>query len=63
MENANETIKFLSITDVLGKTVMSINDISSNEINVDISSLTKGVYMVEVTTASNLKTIKKLVIK
>ena len=63
MENANETIKFLSITDVLGKTVITIKDISSNEINMDISNLSKGVYMVEITTESNLKTIKKLVIK
>ncbi len=62
MENTIETIQSLSITDVLGKTVMTINDNSSNEINVDVSNLSKGVYLVEITTESNLKATKKLVV-
>ncbi len=62
MENNVETIQSLSITDVLGKTVMTLNDNSSNEINVDVSNLSKGVYLVEITSESNLKAIKKLVV-
>lgn len=62
MENTVETIQSISITDVLGKTVMTINDNSSNEINIDVSNLSKGVYLVEITTESNLKATKKLVV-
>jgi len=62
MENTVETIKSIAVTDILGKTVMTSNDSNSNEITIDVSNLSRGVYLVEITTESNLKATKKLVI-
>ena len=63
MKNVDDTIENLTITDILGKTVKNIGDITSNEVSVDVSNFANGVYFVEITTANNLKQVKKLVIK
>ncbi len=62
MQNSNENIQSIMITNVLGKTIKNIKDINSTEINIDVSDMSNGIYLVEITTESNLKTTKKLVV-
>ena len=63
LKNAAENIESLTITDILGKTIKNIKNITTNEINVDVSNLTSGVYFVEITSESNLKLVKKIVVQ
>jgi uncharacterized repeat protein (TIGR01451 family) len=63
MEDFNEKMETISITDILGKTIKNSKNINSNENTIDVSGLSKGIYLVEITTENNLKKIKKLVIK
>jgi hypothetical protein len=63
LKDANDTIENLTITDILGKTIKSIQNINTTEINVDVSNLTTGVYFVEITSDNNQKLVKKLVIQ
>ncbi len=62
LQNTSETIDTISIVDVLGKTIRSLTAISNNQVQIDVSDFSKGIYFVEVTTSSNLKQVKKLVI-
>ena len=62
LQNSTENINSITIINILGKKVKEIANTTSSEINVDVSNLSKGIYLVEITTESNLKTIKKLVI-
>jgi uncharacterized repeat protein (TIGR01451 family) len=62
--NQNSTaIASVEILNVLGKKVFSQKGNHSNSQIVDVSSIQSGIYFVEVTTDSNSKTIKKLIIK
>lgn len=62
IQYSNENIQQIIITDVLGKTVKSIKNIYSNETKIAISDIAKGIYLVEITTESNLKATKKLIV-
>jgi len=61
--NTGETIGKISITDILGKTIKEIKTSAVNEMNVDVSDVSKGIYLVEITTENGLKQNKKLVIE
>ena len=63
LKNANEKIGSLTITDMLGKTIKDIKNITANEVNVDVSNFTTGVYFVTITSENNLKLVKKLVVQ
>jgi uncharacterized repeat protein (TIGR01451 family) len=63
LKDTAETISNVNVYDVLGKSVKTISDIESTQINFDISALTKGIYFVEITTNNQLKITKKLVIQ
>jgi len=54
-------IDFITITDVLGKTIRTVKGASSNQLNVDVADLSQGVYFVEISTQNNLKQVKKLI--
>ena len=56
-------IESIVIFDVLGKVVKKVEDVNSNQTNINVSELSSGVYMIEVTTENKLKQVKKLVIK
>lgn len=56
-------IASIEIRDVLGKKVFSQKGNHSNTQMVDVSSIQSGIYFVEVTTDTNSKAIKKLIIK
>ncbi len=56
-------IESVVIYDVLGKAVKKVNAVNSAQTNLNVSELSAGVYMIEVTNDSKLKQVKKLVIK
>ena len=62
LQHTTDTIQNITIYDVLGKTIKTINKFISNDISVDVSNFSKGVYFFEITTNTNLKSIKKLVV-
>ncbi|WP_284652770.1 DUF7619 domain-containing protein [Flavobacterium terrisoli] len=61
--NTAESISKIVLYDLLGKAVKTVPVLSNDNITVDVSSLSKGVYLIEINTENNLKTIKKLVIQ
>lgn len=63
LNNNADSIKDVVIYDVVGKAVKRIKSVNSYQTNLNVSELSSGVYMVEVTSESNLKQVKKLVIK
>jgi hypothetical protein len=63
IQNSPETIENIIIHDLLGKKVIAIDNIASSQTSIDVSTLAKGVYLVEITTENHFKQIKKLVIK
>jgi hypothetical protein len=60
---AMEQIKSVVLYTVLGKRVIELNNINKSQTTLNISSLAKGIYLIEVTSNSNTKIIKKLVIQ
>lgn len=63
LNNTSEIIDNVIIYDVLGKIIKEVKSISSNNATIDTLSLSKGVYLLEITTENGLKQNKKLVIK
>ncbi len=63
LPSATEMIDNVIVYDVLGKSIKSINTVSSNQLSIDVSELQKGVYFVEIQTENNIKMIKKLIVK
>lgn len=63
LKNSSEKINTITIYDVLGKKIKSTENVNSNQIQIQTSELVRGIYMIEVTNDTNLKEIKKLVIK
>ena len=63
MEDSNEIMETITVTDILGKNIRKISNIANNSILMDVSNLSKGVYFVAITTQSNLKVTKKLVVE
>lgn len=54
-------IEQISVFDVLGKRIYKQNMIESNSASVDTSTFNEGIYLVEITTTSNQRILKKLV--
>lgn len=61
--NTAENIDTIVLYDLLGKAIKTIPVQSNESINLNVSDLSKGVYLVEINTENHLKTIKKLVIQ
>jgi uncharacterized repeat protein (TIGR01451 family) len=59
----NETITNIAIYEVSGKLVKQISGANQSQITVDLQNLAKGLYFLEIATASNTKQIKKLIIQ
>lgn len=58
----NEQIQSITILDIRGSIVLSEESISLSETNLDVSSLSQGLYLVKVVTAEGNSLVKKLVI-
>ncbi|MBN8643232.1 MAG: choice-of-anchor J domain-containing protein [Flavobacteriales bacterium] len=61
LQNTSETIKSITITDVLGKTIHTLKATTGNQMSVDVANLSRGVYFVEIITQNGLKQTKKLI--
>jgi hypothetical protein len=60
----NGSVASIAVYDVLGKLIVSEKPTSAASTHtIDLSSLSKGVYLLEVTSDSNLKVVKKFVKK
>lgn len=62
LKNATDKIQKVTIYDIIGKSVKTVSGISSNQTNINVSNLSAGVYLLEITTENNLKQSKKLII-
>jgi hypothetical protein len=62
LQSNSQNINSIQIFDVLGKIINTISDYDSNEVQVNTSNLSKGIYMIEVTTDTGSKQVKKLII-
>ena len=59
IELANEASKVsVSFTDVLGKEVMTLNNLSGTMVSINDLSLPAGVYMVRITADGNTQIVK-----
>lgn len=63
LQNTNETLSKITITDVIGKNIRTIKATTGNQMNVDVANLSQGVYFVEIITQNGLKQTKKLIKK
>lgn len=61
--NSSEAINSIEIHDLLRKKIKEVLNSTSNDVNIDVSDLSKGVYLVQITTQSDLKITKKLIIQ
>lgn len=59
---SSETIESISIVNIIGQTILNLNNVNSTEKSVDIANLTSGVYNVIINTA-NGSSSKRLVIE
>lgn len=60
----NDSIAKIVVYDVLGKRIVSqIPNTSLGTQTVDLSSISKGMYLLEVTTSANLKVVKKVLVE
>ena len=58
-ENLSEIVFF----DIVGKKVKVTNALGENQISIDVSDLSKGVYLIEIQTENKIKTTKKLMVQ
>ncbi|RZJ71577.1 choice-of-anchor L domain-containing protein [Flavobacterium sp.] len=59
----NETLSRISVHDLLGKKVLNAQVNNLTQTDVDISSLSSGIYLVEITTSNDKKLVRKLVVE
>lgn len=63
LQNTPEIMESISIYDILGKKVSMVTNVGSNQSSVNVSHLSRGIYLLEILTENHLKQIKKLIIK
>lgn len=63
LNNFAGTVKSVQLFDLLGKIIVEHINTSENQIVLNTSSLSKGIYLIKVTSESNESTVKKLVIQ
>jgi hypothetical protein len=61
--NTTRSINKIVLYNLLGKVVKTVPIQPNENVTLDISNLSKGVYLVEINSENNLKTVKKLVIQ
>lgn len=54
--SANDEIAYIAITDMTGRTVISMTDVKSTQVSLPTTKLVDGVYVVRIATANNVET-------
>jgi fimbrial isopeptide formation D2 family protein len=62
LKNSTETLQKITIYDMVGKTILSLSANNTQQTSINVGSLAKGVYMIEVTTDTNLKQVRKFIV-
>ena len=62
LQNSIETLDSITVYDLSGKMVEKVSGITANQSSFSVGSLAKGMYLLEITTQSKMKTTKKLII-
>jgi fimbrial isopeptide formation D2 family protein len=62
LRNSTETMSRIVIYDIIGKAIKTISGNNAQQATVNISDLSTGVYMIEITTDSHLKQIRKFIV-
>ncbi|TGD58419.1 T9SS type A sorting domain-containing protein [Flavobacterium humi] len=63
LKNGQDSISNITVYDLFGKVVLDKKPSSAMLGTIDLSHVPKGMYLIEVTTQSNLKVIKKLIVE
>lgn len=61
--DTNEQLSKVVFYDILGKAVKTVTTVTTKNMTVNVSDLSKGVYLVEIALDNNLKLTKKLIIQ
>lgn len=56
-------LSVVKVYDMIGKTVLTKQTINANQVKIDVSTLSKGIYVLEVRTTNQTINSKKLIIK
>lgn len=59
----NAKLNSVRVLNLLGKEVKFFKEINSNDFSMDVSNVSKGVYIVEIENSDSIKTTKKLIIE
>ena len=62
LQDTNESLSKIVIYDVVGKTIKTIAGNSVQETTINVSNLATGVYMIEITTDTNIKQTRKFIV-
>lgn len=63
LSQSAENLSEIAFFDVIGKRVKVVSSLGEKQKTVDVSDLSKGIYLIEIQTENQLKTIKKLMIQ
>ena len=64
LKNNVDSIAKIVVYDVLGKTIAMVNPTNETASQtIDLTAVETGIYLIEVTTNTNMKVIKKLIVK
>ncbi len=62
LQNTTENLNKIVIYDMIGKVIKTVSDNDSQQTTINVGDLSKGIYMIEITTDSNLKQIRKFIV-
>jgi uncharacterized repeat protein (TIGR01451 family) len=63
LQHATEIMSKIVIFDMIGKTIKTTSGNNAQQVSIPVNDLATGVYLIEITTETNLKQIRKLIIK
>jgi uncharacterized repeat protein (TIGR01451 family) len=63
LQNTAANLESITLYDLVGKVIKKTEHISSAQAVIDVSALSSGIYLLEVTTENQMKLVKKLMIK
>jgi hypothetical protein len=62
LQGTSESIAKITIYDIIGKSIKTISGTNSQQMSINVSDLSTGVYMIEIITDTNMKQIRKFIV-